>query len=248
MSGNDEQHFVTHSDEDLARLLEAQLSSLRIPNVGQPLGQKPESDKNLDDIFGALRESSPAPLDSPRPPDPIEILSSGHFFEVTASTQTDYGEISVDEPENTLPITHVVDSVVDETPILLKVVSDDFGTEIGVDTAIAETATAVPVPSMFVEADYIAAVLDASEPELAPDGENTLDVVHVSVVEETILPSAVTHAPVPVPTDPVTTQSVAPDRVAPVAPATLSQHANPLLTFEPRPTFDELVFGASSDD
>jgi len=112
---------------------------------------------------------------------------------------------SVVEPDETQPIT--------------------FVSEMAVATTISTTATSIPVPSMFGEAEYVAAVLEEavaeglSAPLALP--------LSVAVTETRVEKMSESHVDAP----PVTPNST-----------------NPIVTFEPRPSFDELVFGVSSED
>jgi|GEM_PF-3952082 len=212
MSESNDEQFVPRSDEELARLLEAQLAQMRGQTGEQHRLVVPAEDESLDELFGALLEDTTNPIDIPAPAAVVDAPPQAPAFL---------------EPDVTQPITFVAESIeetiaVEETITVEDVVVD--GALIGevvideviVATTISETATSTPVPSMFGEADYIAAVLDEPAPAVEPV---------VSVVSETVVETFVVEAP-----------------------SVSVNETNPIISFEPRPSFDELVFGVRSDD
>jgi hypothetical protein len=189
MSDNDDEQFVPRSDEELARLLEAQMMQMRSQTAEQPRIPSPAPDAGLDEIFGALLEDTTNPIDIP-----VSIEPNEDSVEVP----------SFEEPDVTQPISFITQPA-EETV---------FVEEILAATTISEAATSTPVPSMFGESEFITTPIDepAFDEELAFVEERVVVESTVSVVTETV------HEP------------------------------NPIVSFEPRPSFDELVFGVSSDD
>ncbi|MEY4102738.1 MAG: hypothetical protein RIR88_872 [Actinomycetota bacterium] len=203
MSEN-EDHFVPRSDEELARLLEAQLSALRGQTAEQPrvdvAVEITAEDTSLDEIFGALLEDTTNPIDIPA------VAPSAQAVVIP---EPEYVTATFVEPDETQPITFVTEAIV-ETAAVVHFVEDDAVIEqVVVATTIAETATSTPVPSMFGEAEYIAAVLETPMSSV----ESVVEVIPEAVIEEKFVPTT-----------------------------------NPIANFAPRPSFDELVFGVSSDE
>lgn len=204
MSENNEEQFVPRSDEELARLLESQLAAMRGQTAEQARIEPIVEEVSIDEIFGALLEDATNPIDIPVVTAPVSAAAiSPHFVEPDATQPVTYVSQSIDE-------TLIVEDVVVDGDIVGQLVIDEFV----VATTISDAATSIPVPSMFSEAEYIAAVLD--EPV-------------ESVVESVVEP-------------------VAPALVVADLPASLPTATNPIVTFESSPSFDELVFGVSSDD
>ena len=250
--------FQPHSDEELARLLEEQMRLMRgtAPAAQTPVppaeqvevspssvveSPGPEfdvveeaEDTGIDELFGALLE------------DTSEVV-------VVQETVVEQFQPMVDEStlEHTQPITYIAeetvtaavsdDHVVVEDVLVEDVVEDAqviaerILSEISVDgvvvaTTIAETAGPEPIPQMFGEAPVSQPVPVVAPPVLispvqeAPPVEYSVPIVE-EVVEEVVEVDVVAETEVP--------------RV---------RSNNPLSSFAPRPTFDELVFGANSDD
>jgi hypothetical protein len=204
MSENNEEQFVPRSDEELARLLESQLAAMRGQTAEQARIEPTVEEVSIDEIFGALLEDATNPIDIPVVTAPVSVaVVTPHFV----------------EPDETQPISYVSQSV-EETLTVEEVVA----------TTISSSATSIPVPSMFSEAEYIAAVLD--EPVVS-----VVEFVRESAVETSF--ESVVEAVV---------EPVAAAAVVAELPTALPNATNPIVTFEPRPSFDELVFGVSSDD
>jgi hypothetical protein len=214
MSEDNEAQFVPRSDEELARLLESQLAAMRGQSGEQAHAEPDVDDARLDEIFGALLQDTTNPIDIPVVTAPASAaVLIPHFV----------------EPDETQPISYVSQSIeealtVEEVVVVGDIVGELVIDELVVATTISATATSIPVPSMFGEAEYIAAVLD--EPV-----DSVVEFVRESAVEASF-------------------ESVFEAVVEPVAdlPTSLPNATNPIVTFEPRPSFDELVFGVSSDD
>jgi hypothetical protein len=204
MSENNEEQFVPRSDEELARLLESQLAAMRGQTGEQARIVPTVEEVSLDEIFGALLDDATNPIDIPVVTAPVSVaVVTPHFV----------------EPDETQPISYVSQSV--EVTLSVEEV---------VATTISSSATSIPVPSMFSEAEYIAAVLD--EPV-----DSVVEFVRESAVETSF--ESVVEAVV---------EPVAAAAVVAELPTALPNATNPIVTFEPRPSFDELVFGVSSDD
>ena len=250
--------FQPHSDEELARLLEEQMRLMRgtAPAAQTPVppaeqvevspssvveSPGPEfdvveeaEDTGIDELFGALLE------------DTSEVV-------VVQEKVVEQFQPVVDEStlEHTQPITYIAEETVTEAVIDDHVVVEDvlvedvvedaqviaerILSEISVDgvvvaTTIAETAGPEPIPQMFGEAAVSQPVPVVAPPVLispvqeAPPVEYSVPIVE-EVVEEVVEVDVVAETEVP--------------RV---------RSNNPLSSFAPRPTFDELVFGANSDD
>ena len=250
--------FQPHSDEELARLLEEQMRLMRgtapaahtpVPPAEQvevspsPIVESPgpefdvveeAEDTGIDELFGALLE------------DTSEVV-------VVQEKVVEQFQPMVDEStlEHTQPITYIAeetvtaavsdDHVVVEDVLVEDVVEDAqviaerILSEISVDgvvvaTTIAENAGPEPIPQMFGEAAVSQPVPVVAPPVLispvqeAPPVEYSVPIVE-EVVEEVVEVDVVVETEVP--------------RV---------RSNNPLISFAPRPTFDELVFGANSDD
>lgn len=250
--------FQPHSDEELARLLEEQMRLMRgtAPAAQTPVppaeqvevspssvmeSPGPEfdvveeaEDTGIDELFGALLE------------DTSEVV-------VVQETVVEQFQPMVDEStlEHTQPITYIAEetvtaAVIDDQVVVedvlvedvvedAQVIAERILSEISVDgvvvaTTIAETAGPEPIPQMFGEAPVSQPVPVVAPPVLispvqeAPPVEYSVPVVE-EVVEEVVEVDVVAETEVP--------------RV---------RSNNPLSSFAPRPTFDELVFGANSDD
>ena len=250
--------FQPHSDEELARLLEEQMRLMRgtAPAAQTPVppaeqvevspssvveSPGPEfdvveeaEDTGIDELFGALLE------------DTSEVV-------VVQETVVEQFQPMVDEStlEHTQPITYIAEetvtaAVIDDHVVVedvlvedvvedAQVIAERILSEISVDgvivaTTIAETAGPEPIPQMFGEAPVSRPVPVVAPPGLispvheAPPVEYSVPIVE-EVVEEVVEVDVVAETEVP--------------RV---------RSNNPLSSFAPRPTFDELVFGANSDD
>jgi hypothetical protein len=250
--------FQPHSDEELARLLEEQMRLMRgtapaaqtpVPPAEQvevspsPIVESPgpefdvveeTEDTGIDELFGALLE------------DTSEVV-------VVQEKVVEQFQPVVDEStlEHTQPITYIAEetvtaAVIDDQVVVedvlveevvedAQVIAERILSEISVDgvvvaTTIAETAGPEPIPQMFGEAPVSQPVPVVAPPVLispvqeAPPVEYSVPVVE-EVVEEVVEVDVVAETEVP--------------RV---------RSNNPLSSFAPRPTFDELVFGANSDD
>lgn len=258
MSEEQQPSFQPHSDEELARLLEEQMRLMQgtAPAVQTPVppaeqvevtpspfveSPGPEVDvaeeaeeTGIDELFGALLE------------DTSEVV-------VVQETVVDQFQPVVDEStlEHTQPITYIAEetvtaAVIDDHVVVedvlvedvvedAQVIAERILSEISVDgvvvaTTIAETAGPEPIPQMFGEVLVSQPVPVVAPPVLispvqeAPPVEYSVPVVE-EVVEEVLEVDVVAETEVP--------------RV---------RSNNPLSSFAPRPTFDELVFGANSDD
>lgn len=250
--------FQPHSDEELARLLEEQMRLMRgtapaaqtpVPPAEQvevspsPIVESPgpefdvveeAEDTGIDELFGALLE------------DTSEVV-------VVQETVVEQFQPVVDEStlEHTQPIAYIAEetvtaAVIDDQVVVedvlvedvvedAQVIAERILSEISVDgvvvaTTIAETAGPEPIPQMFGEAAVSQPVPVVAPPVLispvqeAPPVEYSVPIVE-EVVEEVVEVDVVAETEVP--------------RV---------RSNNPLSSFAPRPTFDELVFGANSDD
>ena len=250
--------FQPHSDEELARLLEEQMRLMRgtapaaqtpVPPAEQvevspsPIVESPgpefdvveeAEDTGIDELFGALLE------------DTSEVV-------VVQEKVVEQFQPVVDEStlEHTQPITYIAEetvtaAVIDDQVVVegvlvedvvedAQVIAERILSEISVDgvvvaTTIAETAGSEPIPQMFGEAPVSQPVPVVAPPVLispvqeAPPVEYSVPIVE-EVVEEVVEVDVVAETEVP--------------RV---------RSNNPLSSFAPRPTFDELVFGANSDD
>lgn len=250
--------FQPHSDEELARLLEEQMRLMRgtapaaqtpVPPAEQvevspsPIVESPgpefdvveeAEDTGIDELFGALLE------------DTSEVV-------VVQEQVVEQFQPVVDEStlEHTQPINYIAEetvtaAVIDDHVVVedvlvedvvedAQVIAERILSEISVDgvvvaTTIAETAGPEPIPQMFGEAPVSQPVPVVAPPVLisplqeAPPVEYSVPVVE-EVVEEVVEVDVVAETEVP--------------RV---------RSNNPLSSFAPRPTFDELVFGANSDD
>ncbi|AXE54622.1 hypothetical protein [Aurantimicrobium sp. MWH-Uga1] len=258
MSEEQQPSFQPHSDEELAHLLEEQMRLMRgtapaaqtpVPPTEQvevtpsPFVESPgpevdvaeeAEDTGIDELFGALLE------------DTSEVV-------VVQETVVEQFQPVVDEStlEHTQPITYIAEetvtaAVIDDHVVVedvlvedvvedAQVIAERILSEISVDglvvaTTIAETAGPEPIPQMFGEVLVSQPVPVVAPPVLispvqeAPPVEYSVPVVE-EVVEEVLEVDVVAETEVP--------------RV---------RSNNPLSSFAPRPTFDELVFGANSDD
>lgn len=275
MSEETPSSFQPHSDEDLARLLEEQMRIMRggatlapqpeppaqtesfpaaqepeprvessyAPTVATPeVDAEDEADSAIDELFGALLE------DTTDIPVVEEIVVSEVVVEQFQPV------VDESELEHTQPITtyvaaetvtaavvedHVVvqDVVVEEVVEDAQVIAERILTEISVDglvvaTTIAETAGVDPIPQMFgeaVAAEVVEPPVVAQQPVYTPP---------LSITEEVLVTEDVVVA------EEVTVTELGDDEE--YVPRVRSN--NPLNTFAPRPSFDELVFGVHTDD
>lgn len=139
-------------------------------------------------------------------------------------------------------------SVADAGSSLDSDVADIFGALL--DETAPEVVAEVPIPMMFgdasaADAEYLAAVFDEPVPAVAATfvsetivTETVVDVSEESVVE-TVTEVAFDEYLLAA-TEQVPVQS--PEPVLPMA------QTNPVVTFAPRPSFDELVFGVTADE
>ncbi len=250
MTDNSESTFQPHSDEELARLLEEQMRAMRSAQPitsPQPIAAfTPEpavvdngtEDLGIDDLFGALLEDT---TDIPV---------------VQAEVEEVLFVPSVDEStlEHTQPITYIQEDVVEvavidehivvEETIVEAVIEDAHViaervlSEITVDgeivaTTISETAGADPIPQMFGEVVVEATIAVEEAPIAFPEPVPASSLGYVSdvVIEDN-------------------TVEFISEEVTVVDEVELPQirMSNPINSFAPRPTFDELVFGVKSDD
>lgn len=250
MTDNSESTFQPHSDEELARLLEEQMRAMRSAQPitsPQPIADfTPEpsdvdngtEDLGIDDLFGALLEDT---TDIPV---------------VQAEVEEVLFVPSVDEStlEHTQPITYIQEDVVEvavidehivvEETIVEAVIEDAHViaervlSEISVDgeivaTTISETAGADPIPQMFGEVVVDSTIAVEEAPIAFPEPVPASSLGYVSDVV----------------TEDNTVEFIS-EEVTVVDEVELPQirMSNPINSFAPRPTFDELVFGVKSDD
>lgn len=273
MSEETPSSFQPHSDEDLARLLEEQMRIMRGGAASAPQPETPEQTES----FPAAPEPEPRAEYSYAPVEPVFEVSEedgdsaiDELFGALLEDTTDIpvveevvvSEVVVEqfqpvvdevELEHTQPITtyvaaetvtaaviedHVVveDVVVEEVVEDAQVIAERILTEISVDglvvaTTVAETAGADPIPQMFGEAvvaEVVEAPVVAQQPVYTPP---------LSVIEEVLVTEEVVEEPVAV------AEAVPDEEYVPRV-----RSNNPLNTFAPRPSFDELVFGVHADD
>lgn len=250
--------FQPHSDEELARLLEEQMRLMRgtapaaqtpVPPAEQvevspsPIVESPgpefdvveeAEDTGIDELFGALLEDTSEVV-------VVQEQVVEQFQPVVDESTLEHTQPIAYIAEETVTAAVIDDQVVVEDVLVEDVVEDAqviaerILSEISVDgvvvaTTIAETAGPEPIPQMFGEAAVSQPVPVVAPPVLispvqeAPPVEYSVPIVE-EVVEEVVEVDVVAETEVP--------------RV---------RSNNPLSSFAPRPTFDELVFGANSDD
>ena len=278
MSDESESTFRPHSDEELARLLEEQMRAMRSSapiTAPQPtvsaVPVEPEvaaevvEEMGIDELFGALLEdTTDIPVVQVEEEEIVFIPSvdesSLEHTQPITYIQEDVVEVEViDEQivvEETIIETAIIDDhiVVEETVVEeviedAHVVAERILSEISIDgeivaTTISETAGADPIPQMFGEAV-------PSEPVVAPVFAASMSYTPEPVViEENIIVDEVVledNADEEVVVEEVVLDEVIVEEFeAPVFRST--NPINPINSFAPRPTFDELVFGVKSDD
>lgn len=216
---DDEETFVPRSDEDLARLLEAQMAELRSQTAEvQPISSvvdrdvsatdEPARDPELDAIFSALLDDNE--------PEPVAIITE------------------------TATVSAVIETV---TPPVEPEFRPAFDEGMLAQT---EPIDVVPIPSMFTETwseeAYIAAAL---EPEV-------VDAVAVVAVTETVIDQVYEDGTIEetviedITVDGELVEEVVIEQI--FEQVTDASATNPVTSFERRPSFDELVFGASTED
>ena len=257
MSEENESTFQPHSDEELARLLEEQMLAMRAaapltapqpvvetPTVAAPVASEPEL--GIDDLFGALLEDT---TDIP-------------VVQVVEEAIIELPPVDENSLEHTQPITYIREDVVEaaifddhivvEEQVVEEVIEDAHViaervlSEISIDgelfaTTISETAGADPVPQMFGFAEI-------SEPVPAP--VPAAPVFSAVVVEEVVAEENLDifeEAAAEAVTE-VVVEDVIVEEVVEIVDAPQLRMNNPINSFAPRPTFDELVFGVKSDD
>lgn len=226
MAENDEA-FVPHSDEDLAKLLEEQMRELRAQTGAQPTLPPQDApiarDPELDQIFSALLEGDE--------PD-VEVAKV-----VVTETIVDEFKSVIDS-----------DSLTQTEP--LTIIREEV-TAIVVTDPVVDTVdeSAPPIPPMFAEqvteADYIAAVM---EPEIhvVTVAETVVDTVtEDGSLDEIVIDEISVDGVLVEETISETITEVVEDEVVEVVAFNAT---NPITNFERRPSFDELVFGAGTSD
>ena len=250
--------FQPHSDEELARLLEEQMRLMRgtalaaqtpVPPAEQvevspsPIVESPgpefdvveeAEDTGIDELFGALLEDTSEVV-------VVQEKVVEQFQPVVDESTLEHTQPIAYIAEETVTAAVIDDHVVVEDVLVegvvedAQVIAERILSEISVDgvvvaTTIAETAGPEPIPQMFGEAAVSQPVPVVAPPVLIspvqeePPVEYSVPIVE-EVVEEVVEVDVVAETEVP--------------RV---------RSNNPLSSFAPRPTFDELVFGANSDD
>lgn len=216
---DEEETFVPRSDEDLARLLEEQMAQLR-GQTGevQPLAATPTQDEPVQDA-----PSRDAEMDA--------IFSA---------------LLDEEEPEpvaviaETVPVAAVIETVAEPVTAEFKPAFDEA------TLAQTEPIDVVPIPSMFSESyseeAYIAAALApevVEEVAVVAVTETVIDeVFEDGTVEETIIEDVTVNGE-------LVEETVIQQIFEQVSDTNAT---NPVTTFERRPSFDELVFGASTED
>ncbi|MDH6422505.1 hypothetical protein [Aurantimicrobium minutum] len=267
MSEESESTFQPHSDEELARLLEEQMLAMRAATpmtAPQPVVENPsthsvdeaEPELGIDDLFGALLEDT---TDIP----------------VVQVVQEEVIELApVDESvlEHTQPITYIREEVVEaafvddhvivEETVVEDVVEDAHViaervlSEISIDgeivaTTIAETAGSDPIPQMFGFAEVVESV---PAPVSAVPVVAAVEFAAVHVEDDAVIFDEVTEVveeevfPAADDSDDVIVEHVIVEEVVEVTEVPQLRMNNPINSFAPRPTFDELVFGVKSED
>lgn len=262
MSEQNESTFQPHSDEELARLLEEQMRALRAeapvmtsqPEMDfspVPVSEAqeeivPTEELGIDDLFGALLEdTSDIPVIQVVEEEiiqlpPIDESSLEHTQPITY--------IREDVVEAAIVEDHIVveETVVEEVIEDAHVIAERVLSEISVDgelfaTTISETAGADPVPQMFGFAEVaepVPAPVPAAPAFSAVVAEEVVAEENFDIFEEAAA-EAVTE---------VVVEDVIVEEVLEIVDAPQLRMNNPINSFAPRPTFDELVFGVKSDD
>lgn len=199
-----EEAFVPHSDEELARLLEEQLSQLRAATAEV-------SPVKAENTLASAPPSSPT--EPPRDPELDELFSA----------------LLEDEA-------HPSDGVVEAEATSAVVEAPHPGTDFKPAADMAGlTATqpldVVPIPSMFIgPSSEVSSMPTESESEIHPAGAAEFDVP----------PSVIAQ--------PDITSISSPEIDNNSVHKAETGEANPMTQFERRPSFDELVFGVSTED
>lgn len=261
MSDEEQTSFQPHSDEELARLLEEQMRAMRAgspaapaspvtheppaaPPVVEPLASAPEQDEEadtgIDELFGAL-------LDDTAEVSVVQERVVEQFQPVVDESTLEHTQPITYIAEETVTAAVIEDHVVVEDVVVEEVVEDAqviaerILSEISVDgvvvaTTIAETAGAEPIPQMFSEAPVSSPAPEVVAPVAAPVFVTPGDALQPTE-EDNLVPAE---------------EAVIVDEISVVeemeAEVPRVRSNNPLSSFAPRPSFDELVFGANSDD
>lgn len=249
MTDNSESTFQPHSDEELARLLEEQMRAMRSAQPitsPQPIAAfSPEpavvddgtEDLGIDELFGALLEDT---TDIPVVQVEEEVLFVPSVDESTLEHTQPITYIQEDVVEVDVIDEHIVveETIVEAVIEDAHVIAERVLSEISVDgeivaTTISETAGADPVPQMFGEVvvESTIPVEDASVAFAQPVVAVSHSYVSEVVTEDRDLVEVEQEA------------IFAQEEEIPHVRMT-----NPINSFAPRPTFDELVFGVKSDD
>lgn len=266
MSEESESTFQPHSDEELARLLEEQMLAMRAatpmtapqPVVGNPSTHsvdEAEPELGIDDLFGALLEDT---TDIPVVQVVQEVIELAPVDESVLEHTQPITYIREDVVEAAVIDNHVIveETVVEEVVEDAHVIAERVLSEISIDgeivaTTIAETAGSDPIPQMFGFAEVVESVpapvaavpVVAAVEFAAVDVEDDVVIFDevTEVVEEEVIPAADNS-------DDVIVEHVIVDEVVEVVEVPQLRMNNPINSFAPRPTFDELVFGVKSED
>ena len=266
MSEESESTFQPHSDEELARLLEEQMLAMRAatpmtapqPVVGNPSTHsvdEAEPELGIDDLFGALLEDT---TDIPVVQVVQEVIELAPVDESVLEHTQPITYIREDVVEAAVIDDHVIveETVVEEVVEDAHVIAERVLSEISIDgeivaTTIAETAGSDPIPQMFGFAEVVESVpapvaavpVVAAVEFAAVDVEDDVAIFDevTEVVEEEVIPAADNS-------DDVIVEHVIVDEVVEVVEVPQLRMNNPINSFAPRPTFDELVFGVKSED
>ena len=271
MSEQNESTFQPHSDEELARLLEEQMRVLRSeapiipPQPAMDFSPEPVADfqeeimpveeLGIDELFGALLEDT---TDIP-------------VVQVVDEENLKLSAFDENSLEHTQPITYVREEaveaaiidkhvVVEETAVEeviedAHVIAERVLSEISVDgelfaTTISETAGAEPIPQMFGFAEVsepLPAPVAAAPVSTSLVGE---ELIEEAVAEDNfdIFEQAAVETIADVVVEEVMVEDVIVEEVVEIVDAPQLRMNNPINSFAPRLTFDELVFGVKSDD
>lgn len=187
----EEESFVPRTDEELARLLEEQLSQLRqnpeqatqIPESVSPVESAPavdfspqdlpewnegEDENGIDSLFGALLEPAEvtdevSTISEDQAPEVFdEFLSAPHEAPQEPPAVTEPYDYSQELEPEILGQQEVVQSV-GVVQISSSDATDGIADKTIIATTISATAGPEPIPAMFGDADYISAVMEAQE-------------------------------------------------------------------------------------
>ena len=270
MSEESESTFQPHSDEELARLLEEQMLAMRAASpvtAPQPLVEYPstvpsaaaESELGIDDLFGALLEdTTDIPVVQVVEEEVIQLPaideSSLEHTQPIAYIREDVVEAAVVEDHIIVEET-VVEEVVEDA----HVIAERVLSEISIDgdivaTTIAESAGADPIPQMFGFAEVVEPI-PAPVPSAVFIPAVVAEEVVEDVVEEVVEADFFIFDEVVVATEVLTDHVVTEDvsvviveEIVETYDAPQLRMNNPINSFAPRPSFDELVFGVKSED